>query len=71
VPGSGRRTAEAVLAAVADPVAAGADADRVAEDAVELEAPEDAVTPVRPVHGPDAGDTTEIGRVQPVTGGGA
>jgi excinuclease ABC subunit C len=72
VPGIGRRTAEAVLAAVAEPVAAGADPDRVAEDAVELEeAPVGAATPVRPVHGPAAGDTAEVGRVRPAAGSGA
>jgi excinuclease ABC subunit C len=70
VPGIGRRTAEAVLAAVADPVAAGADAERVAEDAVELEeAPVGAAAPVRPVTGAAAGDTAEIGRVLPPTAG--
>jgi excinuclease ABC subunit C len=68
VPGIGRRTAEAVLAAVAEPVAAGADADRVAEDAVELEEAAAGTAPVRPVHGPAAGDTPEIGRVQPPAG---
>jgi excinuclease ABC subunit C len=72
VPGIGRRTAEAVLAAVAEPVAAGADAERVAEDAVELEeAPVGAVVPDRPVHGPAAGDTAEIGRVHRIAGSGA
>jgi excinuclease ABC subunit C len=71
VPGIGRRTAEAVLAAVAEPVAAGADPDRVAEDAVELEeAPVGAAAPVRPVHGADAGDTAEVGRVHQAEVGG-
>ncbi|MCW2618259.1 MAG: uvrC, partial [Modestobacter sp.] len=72
VPGIGRRTAEAVLAAVSEPVAAGADVDRVAEDAVELEeAPVGATAPVRPVTGAAAGDTAEIGRVLPPVGSGA
>jgi excinuclease ABC subunit C len=57
-----------VLAAVAEPVAAGADADRVAEDAVELEEAAAGAVPVRPVQGPDAGDTPEIGRVHPAAG---
>ncbi|NIH68486.1 excinuclease ABC subunit UvrC [Modestobacter marinus] len=64
VPGIGRRTAEAVLAAVAEPVAAGASPDAVAEDAVELEPPAAAA----PVRGPDAGGTAEIGRVHPAAG---
>jgi excinuclease ABC subunit C len=79
VPGIGRRTAEAVLAAVAEPVPADAAPGRgdvvaaiVAEDAVELEeAPAGAVAPVLPVHGVAAGDTAEIGRVHPVVGTGA
>jgi excinuclease ABC subunit C len=71
VPGIGRRTAEAVLAAVAEPVAAGADPDRVAEDAVELEeAPVGSAAPVRPVHGAAAGDTAEVGRVHQAEVGG-
>src|SRR4051794_1436780 len=69
VRGIGRRTAEAVLAAVAEPVAAGADADRVAEDAVEVEeAPVGAAAPARPVRGAAAGDTAEVGRVRPAAG---
>src|SRR3954454_17226013 len=68
VPGIGRRTAEAVLAAVTEPVPAGADADGVAEEAVELEeAPVGAGTAVRPVHGTAAGDSAEVGRVRPAT----
>jgi excinuclease ABC subunit C len=58
-----------VLAAVAEPVAAGADADRVAEDAVEVEeAPVGAAAPARPVRGAAAGDTAEVGRVRPAAG---
>jgi excinuclease ABC subunit C len=73
VPGIGRRTAEAVLAAVTEPVAAGADPDRVAEDAVELEAgPVGApVGAALPVHGAAAGGSAEIGRVHRVEGSGA
>jgi excinuclease ABC subunit C len=59
---------------VAEPTEPGSAVDRspdvVAEDAVELEqAPVGAATAL-PVHGAAAGDSAEIGRVQPVAGSG-
>jgi excinuclease ABC subunit C len=65
VPGIGRRTAEAVLAAVAEPAP---DDGGVGEAGTDVA---DASPAMSGVHGPAAGETAEIGRVLPAAGGGS
>jgi excinuclease ABC subunit C len=63
VPGIGRRTAEAVLAAVAEPAPDGGGVDDPATD-------DPGGTPAMSgAHGPAAGETAEMGRVLPAAGG--
>ena len=62
VPGIGRRTAEAVQAAIAEPAdPAGAAPDRVAEDASRRRRRRGRPSAAR--RAPDAGDTAEVGLV--------
>jgi excinuclease ABC subunit C len=65
VPGIGRRTAEAVLAAVAEPAADGGGADEAGVD------DPGAAAALSGVRGAAAGETAEIGRVVPTAGGGS
>jgi excinuclease ABC subunit C len=60
VPGIGRRTAEAVQAAIAEPAVAGAETpeDDVLESTIAPEGPAESGTPT-----PGAGSTAEVGRV--------
>jgi excinuclease ABC subunit C len=58
VPGIGRRTAEAVQAAIAQPEAAEASEEQAEESTLAPDGPAERGLPV-----PDAGDTAEIGRV--------
>jgi excinuclease ABC subunit C len=65
VPGIGRRTAEAVQAAITDPAGPADDADGIDDGAVEPE--ESTLAPDGPAErgtrSTDAGDTAEVGRV--------
>jgi excinuclease ABC subunit C len=68
VPGIGRRTAEAVQAAIAEP----ATGDQAATDPNAEETEESTLAPDGPAERghpiPGAGDTAEVGRVAPATG---
>jgi excinuclease ABC subunit C len=75
VPGIGRRTAEAVLAAVAEPAAGGTGGAERGVDDVEPEPAESPTAPGGPAERgtptADAGDTAEVGRVRPAVTGAA
>jgi excinuclease ABC subunit C len=71
VPGIGRRTAEAVLAAVAEPGAPSADPDPDVEGAGPDDEALRSAGQQGPVQGAAAGEMAEIGRVRPAAGAGA